>query len=161
MIKLITIEQDALNPSKERISKELFDTFMNMSKALNKNKSAGYLMNILSDRESDFEEVIDGFLFRGKIDGKGEMLIKLGGVIPIVNQSPNEKMNQGAMLRYLAEICWFPTAVLNDYMAWEMIDATSAKATLTINGKAVSGLFSFTEEGELKKTKIRIVEDFV
>jgi len=67
------IEQDKLNVGRERISKELFDTFINMSKALNKNKSSGYLMKILNEHESDFEEIIDGFLFKGKIDGKGEI----------------------------------------------------------------------------------------
>ena len=64
-------------------------------------------------------------------NGKGEMLIKLAGVVPVVNESENPKLNQGAMIRYLAEICWFPSAALNNYMTWNSIDETSAKATFT------------------------------
>lgn len=54
------------------------------------------------------------------------------------------------MLRYLAELCWFPQAAIKDYVQWETIDATSVKATLKVNDKSVSGLFSFTSEGDFK-----------
>ena len=80
---------------------------------------------------------------------EGEMLIKLASLIPVVNEGKNDKINQGAMIRFLAEICWFPSAALNDNITWESIDATSAKATLIINGKIVSGVFAFSAEGNL------------
>jgi hypothetical protein len=83
------------------------------------------------------------------VNGKGEMLINLAGLIPVINESKNEKINQGAMLRYLAEMCWFPTAALKNYVQWETIDATSVKATLTIKGKSVSGIFNFAKNGTL------------
>ena len=83
-------------------------------------------------------------------NGEGEMLIKLLGLIPVVNESENEKINSGTMLRFLAETCWFPQSVLNDYIEWEAINETSAKATLTINGKSVSGVFTFTLDGDFK-----------
>lgn len=82
--------------------------------------------------------------------GEGAMLIKLLGLIPVVNQSKNEKINSGAQLRFLAEICWFPSAALNDYLIWEGVNDTSAKATLTVNGRSVSGIFSFTAQGDFK-----------
>ena len=81
--------------------------------------------------------------------GKGKMLIKLAGLISIVNEGENDKINQGAMIRFLAKICWFPSANIYNYISWEMIDSTLAKATLTINDKTVSGGFSFTIEGDL------------
>lgn len=83
------------------------------------------------------------------VNGEGEMLIKLAGLIPIVNESGNNKINSGAMLRYLAETCWFPQATINDYLKWETINSTSAKATLIINKESVSGIFKFNIEGEL------------
>ena len=46
-------------------------------------------------------------------------------------------------------MCWFPSAALNDYITWETIDDTSAKATLTINDKSVSGVFTFSSNGDL------------
>ncbi len=81
--------------------------------------------------------------------GKGDMLIKLASLILVVDEGENEKINQGAMIRFLAEMCWFPSAALNDYIFWEVIDATSAKATLTFNDKSVSGVFTFSTEDNL------------
>ena len=84
------------------------------------------------------------------IDGKGEMLIKLANVIPVVDEGNNEKINSGAMLRYMAEMVWFPSAALNDYIKWEAIDANAAKATFTLNGKSVSGIYTFSDEENFK-----------
>lgn len=82
--------------------------------------------------------------------GKGEMLIKLAGLIPVVNEKENHKIDSGAMLRYLGEICWIPFAAIDDNMSWQTIDKTSATATLTIKGESVSGIFKFTESGDFK-----------
>jgi hypothetical protein len=82
-------------------------------------------------------------------DGSGEMLIKLAALIPVVNESDNEQINSGAMIRYLAEICWFPSAALNDYISWTPIDETSAEGTFTYKDHSVSGVFSFNTSGDL------------
>ena len=81
-------------------------------------------------------------------DAQGEMLIKLFGIFPVVNEGKNEKINAASMQRYLAEMCWFPSAALNKYLIWESIDETSAKAILTLDNESVSGVFTFTSEGE-------------
>ncbi|MGB5434724.1 MAG: DUF6544 family protein [Maribacter sp.] len=81
-------------------------------------------------------------------NAQGEMLIKLFSLFPVVHEGRNEKINAASMQRYLAELCWFPSAASNDYMVWESIDETSAKAILTLNNKRVSGIFSFTSKGE-------------
>lgn len=83
-------------------------------------------------------------------DGKGEMLIKLLSLIPVVEEGNNEKMNSGTMLRFLGETCWFPSAAFNQYITWEAVDANSAKATFSLNNKKVTGLFTFTKTGKLK-----------
>lgn len=84
------------------------------------------------------------------IDGEGAMLVKLAGVVAVVDERNNEKITSGAMIRYMAEIVWFPSAALNDYIKWETIDANSVKATFTLNGKAVSGIYMFSDEGNFK-----------
>lgn len=84
------------------------------------------------------------------INGQGEMLIKLANVIPVVNEGNNKKINSGAMVRFLAEMVWFPSAALNDYINWEPIDTNMAKATFTCNGKSVSGIYEFSKEGQFK-----------
>lgn len=81
-------------------------------------------------------------------NGKGEMLIKLVSVFPVVNVKENKKINQGALQRYLAEIVWFPSAALSQYISWESIDNYSAKATMTYNGTSGSGVFYFNENGD-------------
>ena len=83
------------------------------------------------------------------IDGNGEMLIKFLGIIPIVKEGPNEKMNSGALQRYLAEICWFPSAVMNKNIRWEVVSPNAVKAKLVVNDIEVSGIFTFTEEGKM------------
>lgn len=82
------------------------------------------------------------------VNGNGEMLIKLAGFIPVVKESNNSKINQGAMVRYLAEICWFPSAALNEYITWNYIDESSVKATFTYKDQSVSGVFSFSTTGD-------------
>ena len=80
-------------------------------------------------------------------EGKGQMLIKALSLINIVNSSGME-MDQGSMLRYLAETIWFPTAALSDYIKWEEIDSHSARATMTYGGTTASGIFTFNDQGE-------------
>ncbi|WP_297090464.1 DUF6544 family protein [uncultured Draconibacterium sp.] len=81
-------------------------------------------------------------------NGKGEMLIKLYSIFPVVNVKDNDKINQAALQRYLAEIVWFPAAALSRYITWESIDNYSARATMTFNGTTGSGIFYFNENWE-------------
>ncbi len=83
-------------------------------------------------------------------DVKGEMLIKLISLIPVIDQGKNKKMISGTMLRFLGEICWFPSAALNKCISWEEVNTTSTKATFSINNTKVSGLFTFSKDGEIK-----------
>lgn len=90
--------------------------------------------------------------FRGRDkleNGEGAMLIKVASLIPVVNEKANEKINSGAMLRFLGEMCWYPSAALSEYIEWEQLDSSSARATLSINGSSVTGTFTFSQEGEL------------
>ena len=73
------------------------------------------------------------------MNGKGNMLIKMMSTIPIGNSS-GEEMDQGAMMRFLAEIAWSPSAALNDYIQWTYINDTTAHATMTNGNRKVSGI---------------------
>jgi len=81
-------------------------------------------------------------------DARGNMLIKLHGLFSVVD-AKGEYIDQGSMLRYLAEICWFPSAALQPYISWKQVDANSAAATLSYNGKTVSAVFTFDAQGRL------------
>lgn len=80
--------------------------------------------------------------------GRGEMNIKLLSLLPVAVTGGSSEMDQSTLLRYLAEIVWFPTAALNDYIKWEEIDASSARATMSYQGVTGSGVYTFDENGD-------------
>lgn len=80
--------------------------------------------------------------------GKGNMLIKFLSLITVVDAKGKE-LDQGALLRYLAETMWFPSAALSNYIKWEEIDSNSAKATMSYGGVTASGVFVFNEKQEV------------
>ncbi|GAA5225387.1 hypothetical protein GCM10025777_60180 [Membranihabitans marinus] len=84
-------------------------------------------------------------------DGKGEMTIKLLSIIPVANAKNDEKVNQATLQRYLAEIVWFPSASLSEYIKWEAINDNSARATMEYNGTKGSGVFHFDIDGNFEK----------
>lgn len=84
-------------------------------------------------------------------DGKGEMIIKLFSLIPLANAKSNKKVNQATLQRYLAEIVWFPSVSLSQYIKWETIDDYSARATMEYKGTKGSGKFYFDKDGNFEK----------
>jgi len=89
---------------------------------------------------------------RDKLEvGKGEMIIKLLSLIPVANAKNDEKVNQATLQRYLAEIVWFPSASLSQYIEWETIDDYSARATMEYKGTKGSGEFHFDKDGSFRK----------
>lgn len=95
-------------------------------------------------------QMMPGIYISGKdkfVAGKGEMLIKLWSVFTLAD-GKDEKIHQGALQRYLSEICWFPSAALSPYIFWEAIDQHSAKATLRYKLTEGSVVFHFTPEGD-------------
>jgi len=81
-------------------------------------------------------------------NGKGNMLIKVLSIFTVAD-SQGKEIDQGTLLRYLAETMWFPTAALNEYLTWEEIDADNAKATMTYGEIMASGIFTFNDRGEV------------
>jgi hypothetical protein len=80
------------------------------------------------------------------LEGRGQMLIKVGSLVPVVDAA-DEKIDQGALLRFLGETVWFPAAALSPYIRWEPIDAASAKAMMSYQGVSGSAQFTFDNRG--------------
>ncbi|WP_396136531.1 DUF6920 family protein, partial [Chamaesiphon sp. VAR_48_metabat_403] len=58
---------------------------------------------------------------------------------------------QGELLRFFAEMPWYPTALLpSQGVRWEAIDDTSARATFTDAPTTVSLVFRFNAEGTIE-----------
>jgi len=97
-------------------------------------------------------QMMPGVSFAGRdlyTEGKGHMLIKVLSLVPVADAKGAET-DQGTMIRYLAEICWFPSAALSDYLTWEQLDSTSARATMRYGEVSASGVFSFNENGDMQ-----------
>jgi hypothetical protein len=88
------------------------------------------------------------------VGGRGEMLVKAGGLFDVANER-GDKIDQGAMLRYLAEIIWFPSAALRPYVSWEAVDDGRAKATMRHEGKEVSAVLTVDAEGRVTEIEAR------
>jgi len=78
----------------------------------------------------------------------GNMLIHALYAIPIADSSGPE-IDQGTLMRFLAEIIWFPTAALSRYIRWEYLTETKARATIENGVTSVSGIFSFDLDGDI------------
>lgn len=110
-----------------------------------------------------------GFIWFGKIpllsakdiyyNGEGNLVIKLLSFIKIANLK-GEEINQGELLRWLAEAPCFPTALLpSDKLTWESIDDSSAKVIFTDNNLTIEGIFHFADSGEITHFKAKRFRD--
>ncbi|QHT71309.1 hypothetical protein GXP67_33965 [Rhodocytophaga rosea] len=82
-------------------------------------------------------------------NGQGHMLIKALSLITVADAHGKET-DQGTMLRYLGEMVWFPSAALSEYITWETIDASSARATMSYGGISAPGIFRFSAQGDVE-----------
>jgi hypothetical protein len=82
-------------------------------------------------------------------NGHGNMLIKPLYIYTLANTSGPE-IDHGTMLRYMAELIWFPEAAVMPYFQWEQVDSTSAAVTMKYDEVEAKGLFKFDENGLVK-----------
>ena len=92
-------------------------------------------------------------------EGKGNMLIKVMSLITVADGKGKE-MDQGSLVRYLAETVWFPNVALSDFIKWEEINSKSAKATMSYRGVTASGVFTFNDKGQVTNFEAQRYGDF-
>ena len=84
-----------------------------------------------------------GIIGRDKYEkGQGHMLMKLLSLFKVVDED-GPAMDQGTLTRFLGEIVWFPSAALREYIVWEPVDDTHAKATMSYENVTASAVFEF------------------
>ena len=81
-------------------------------------------------------------------DGHGRMLVKVASLWPVADAS-GAQTDQAAMMRYLSEMIWFPAAFLAGNIAFEAVDDSSARVTLTDHGRTVTATMFFDQQGRL------------
>ena len=86
------------------------------------------------------------------VDGMGSMFGAAMAVVTVVRMENTPDMAVAALMRYLAEACWFPTALLPGAgVAWTPVDDSTARATLTVNGVVASLDFHFGADSLIRR----------
>lgn len=80
--------------------------------------------------------------------GTGSMKGVIGKVITLFNQN-GKSMDKSCLVTCLAECLLFPNLALQDFIQWEEIDKTQAKAAISYGGISASGIFTFNDKGEM------------
>lgn len=82
------------------------------------------------------------------VSGEGEMHMTAGGLVDVaLGRGP--KIDQGALVRWLVEIIWFPSAALSPLLRWEPISEASAKVTIAHHGNTATATFRFEPDGRV------------
>ncbi len=93
-------------------------------------------------------------------NGTGSMKGSIAKMITLFDQR-GEDMDKACLVTILAECLIVPNVALQDYIKWEAIDDTHARATINYYGISASGIFTFNEEGAMLsfRTKDRVATD--
>jgi len=84
--------------------------------------------------------------------GTGFLRARLLGLVTVAEPEPGPDLDEGELMRYLAEAVWVPTALLPaSGVAWRSVDDHTAAAKLSHAGTTVSLLFSFDEQGLVER----------
>lgn len=91
--------------------------------------------------------------------GRGHMLIRPLYLFT-ASDSRGKEIDQGTLLRYLAEMAWFPQAAVSPYLRWERLDDNSARVTMEYGGVSASGIFFFDPSGLVQAFEARRYREF-
>lgn len=84
------------------------------------------------------------------VRGRGSMLGRLGGVVPVVDQAGTPEMASSALARWLGEAAWFPAALLpGGAVTWDAVDDATARATVVDGAVRATAEFHFAPGGEV------------
>lgn len=81
-------------------------------------------------------------------DGIGCMKGVIAKAITLFDQRGGS-MDRASLVTCLAESLLMPQLALQDFITWEEVDATHARAKITYYGISASGIFEFSDKGEM------------
>lgn len=93
------------------------------------------------------------------VNGEGNMVVKPLYIYTLADAKGAE-INQGTLLRSLAEMAWFPQAAIGDYLQWEEINDHQARVKMNYKGVSASGVFTFNNEGLVSGFEAQRYGDF-
>lgn len=84
------------------------------------------------------------------VGGRGEMVARVAGLYAPVNESGSKELAEGQLVRYLAEMMWFPSALEPGHgVTWTPIDDHRAMAHLEDSSLKVSLQFTFNDQADI------------
>lgn len=88
---------------------------------------------------------------RDAYSGHGLGQVDVASLVTVAQVEDKTELSEAALMRYLAEAVWFPTALLPSSagIVWSAIDEKRALATLTAGATTVSLEFGFGGSGEV------------
>jgi len=87
--------------------------------------------------------------------GEGSLRGLVWSTVPVADAEPGPALDEGELLRYLAEAVWLPTALLPAAgVEWTAVDDRSARATLADHGSTASAVFHFGEDGLVERVAV-------
>jgi len=87
--------------------------------------------------------------------GEGSLRALVYSTVPVAAADPGPALDEGELLRYLAEAVWFPTALLPAAgVEWTAVDERAARATLADRGSTAAAVFHFDEEGLVERVAV-------
>ena len=87
--------------------------------------------------------------------GRGSLRALVWSTVPVADAEHGPRLDEGELLRYLAEAVWFPTALLPAAgVAWSPVDDDSARATLEDRGSTASAVFHFDEDDLVERVTV-------
>jgi hypothetical protein len=94
---------------------------------------------------------VSAFVHDAYILGSGSLHVSLLGLFTVADVRDTPQAAQGELLRFFAEMPWYPTALLpSQGVRWEAIDNTSAHAAVTDGATTISLVFRFNADGTIE-----------
>ena len=86
----------------------------------------------------------------GYVQGRGSTEASLLHLVPVASAYGTPELNAGALLRWLAEAVWVPTALLpGTHLHWSPIDDLHARVTVRDGDTEASAEFEFNSHGDV------------
>lgn len=86
--------------------------------------------------------------------GEAGMHGSIGGLVDVVNAASTPALREGALMRYLAEAMWIPTALLpSQGVQWSPLTDSSARATLRDEDLEIMVDFTFDAQGYIVESR--------
>jgi hypothetical protein len=97
---------------------------------------------------------VGAYVHDAYIAGEGILHPAIAGLVSLADLRGGDDLNQGELMRYLAEAAWYPTALLpSESVSWTALDDRRARATLVDGPMTLALDFTFSKDGLIESVR--------